>query len=366
MATARRVLIATVSVGAGHVRAAEAVQEAMLADDPRASVDLVDVLSFGPAWANRLYRAAFLGIARVSRRAASELYLKLDREEPDSENGHLERIVYRRFSEFVARLGYDDVVCTHFLPARILDQHYRPALHMVVTDYALHRYWVQPNVDNFFVATEEMAATLQRRLPRVGAHVAGIPVRARFRAPLDGAAVRRELRIPENAPVVLVMGGGWGLGVEDTVWHTLNTDVTGLHLIAVCGANLRSFERLARSNAPRLRAFAHVDDTASLMAAADLIVSKPGGVTTSEAIALRKPLLLTRGVPGQEDRNAAELSRLGVAEVVDGRDLTRSIEHFFASSELRRQRFSALERVRSLDGAEAIARHFSLARERCA
>jgi processive 1,2-diacylglycerol beta-glucosyltransferase len=367
VATRGPILIATVSVGAGHIRAAEAVREAITEADPAQQVDLVDVLNFGPAWARRLYREAFLRIAAISRRAAYNLYVHLDGEQPDAAAGHPERVIYHRFREFVALGGYSDIVCTHFLPCRVIEQDNRPALHLVVTDFALHRYWLQPNVDQFFVATESMAQTVRRRLPRVAAYATGIPVLASFRQYIDPLMVRRQFNIPAEAPVALVMGGGWGLGIEAMVRRALAASVRGgMHIIAVCGANQRAFRAVSQIDSPRLHAFAHVDDVARLMSAADLIISKPGGVTTSEALALHRPLLLARGVPGQEDRNAAELIRLGVAELVESHELARSIERFFSSRELRRQRFSALEQIGRNDAAAAIAGQLSPARVRCA
>lgn len=360
------ILIASVSVGAGHIRAAEAVREAIVAADPSRQIDFLDVLDFGPRWARRVYRDGYLRVAAISRRAAYQLYVGTDRATADHGDHRAERYVFRSFREYVERGPWQDVVCTHFLPCQVVDRCRRPAMHLVVTDYALHRYWVQPSVDNFFVATDAMADSVRARLPQSAAHATGIPVLARFRQCIDSAAVRRDLHLDSDAPTALIMGGGWGIGVEEMVRNAMRARVPGLAIIVICGANARAYRSLSRTPSDRLRTFAYVDDVARLMAASDLVISKPGGVTTSEALALSKPLLLLPGLPGHEDRNAQELTRLGAADLVQPCALAGRIEHFFQNPALTCGRTGVPESSARSRAAETIARHFERARELCA
>ncbi len=337
MADHRAILIASASVGEGHMRCAEAVREALVSADPSRRVEHVDVLDFATDWARRVYRESFLRVTARSRALAYALYVGSDGEKPDEVRwGHLaERLAFRRFSRFVHAGGWKHCICTHPLPSQLMHPEKRPRTHMVVTDWALHRFWVQPYVDNFFVASERVAATLLERLPRTRAHATGIPIGARFGQHFDQRALRRDLGLDPRAPVVLVMGGGWGLGVDETVRAVLGARIPGLTILAVCGANARALHALADLPPDRLRTFGFVADVAPLIAAADLVISKPGGVTTSETLALGRPLLLTQGLPGHEDRNARELTVAGAARFADSADLAREIEQFFSDRKLR-------------------------------
>ena len=355
-----RMLVASVSVGAGHVRAAEALIEALRCADPARSLDYVDVLELAPGWARRVYRELFLRVAARSRALAYQMYLATDGDAPDNVRwGHAaERLVFSRFRRFLRAGGWPHCLATHFLPCQLADGPGRPALHLVVTDWALHRYWTQPYVENYFVASPEIAATLHRRLPRARVHVTGIPVAAGFGVPHDSLALRANLQFDAGSRVVLIMGGGWGLGVEDMVREALRAAVPDLVLCVVCGANPRAFEVLSRHPSERLRTLGFVNDVASLIAAADLVISKPGGVTTSETLAMGKPLLLTPGLPGHEDRNARVLAAIGAAQCVTLERLASTIEHFFDDSSLRERWIAAARAAGQPNAATRIAEFF--------
>jgi len=135
----------------------------------------------------------------------------------------------------------------------------------------------------------------------------------------------------------------------------LATSVPGLTVLAVCGANVCDYDALAGESPDRLRTFGFVEDVAPLIAAADLVVSKPGGVTTSETLALGRPLLLTRGLPGHEDRNAAALVDMGAARFAAGALLTGEIQAFFGDALLRERWTRAALQAGRPDAATRIA-----------
>lgn len=354
------ILIASVSVGAGHIRAAQAVGEALQAADPVRPLELVDVLDLAPGWVRRFYRELFLRVAAQSRDLAYRLYIATDGDLPDNVRwGHTaERLMFRGFRRVMRAGNWRDCLATHFLPCQLADHRRSPALHLVVTDWALHRFWVQPHVRNFFVATDSMAATLRRRVPAVPAHVTGIPVANSFTHPHDCLELRRTLQLEPDSRVVLIMGGGWGLGVEEVVDSALRAAVPGLVLVVVCGANATAFAALSHRASKRLRTFGFLQDIAGVISAADLVISKPGGITTSETLALGKPLVLTPGLPGHEDRNARELTTLGAAHCVDIGDVPGMIERFFGDAQLRRSWNDASRRAGQPCAAARIAAFF--------
>jgi processive 1,2-diacylglycerol beta-glucosyltransferase len=355
------ILVASVSVGAGHVRAAEALAESLRYADPARPLELIDILDLAPGWVRRFYREVFLRVAARSRTLAYRLYEATDGDSPDNVRwGHTaERLMIRKFRRLLGAGTWRDCLATHFLPFQVADPRRPPAQHLVVTDWALHRFWVQPHVRNFFVATEGMAATLRRRVPAARVHVTGIPVGARFALRHDRLELRRTLHLEPHSRVVLIMGGGWGLGVEEMVGAALGALVPDLVVLVVCGANRRALDVLSRHPSDRLRTSGFVDDVAGLVSAADLVISKPGGVTTSETLALGTPLLLTPGLPGHEDRNSRQLTESGAAQCVDVADLGRMIEQFFGDADLRARWVDASRRAGRPCAAAQIAAFFS-------
>ncbi|HEX9107725.1 MAG TPA: hypothetical protein VF832_10865, partial [Longimicrobiales bacterium] len=147
----RPILVLSVSVGAGHIRCAEAVLEALLAADPTRSVEHVDVLELAPAWVRRFYRESFLRVAELSRGLAYRIYVGTDGAGPDEGPwGHAaERIMFRRFRRFLAGSRWSDAVCTHFLPLQLSHPHEARPMHLVVTDWDIHRFWAQPTAASF-------------------------------------------------------------------------------------------------------------------------------------------------------------------------------------------------------------------------
>jgi len=189
----------------------------------------------------------------------------------------------------------------------------------VLTDFDAHALWVQPTADRFFVGSEELAAVLAGRgIDAAKIAVTGIPINRSFARRPRRDHARESLHIDAGAQVVLVMGGGHGTGaVEDTVCAVL--DVPHAVVLAVAGRNRRLEEALhglagdGLADDDRLRVFGFVEDIATLMSAADLVVTKSGGLTSSECLALGLPMLVRDPTPGQEERNCDHLLEIGAA-----------------------------------------------------
>jgi processive 1,2-diacylglycerol beta-glucosyltransferase len=188
---------------------------------------------------------------------------------------------------------------------------------VLCTDVCVYRFWVWEQIDLFLVTSEAAAASVRRYVPRAEIAIVPSPVRDSFyRAPAQPEA-RRALGVPEEAPCVLVMGGGWGLGpLADTARALVEE---GVHVLAVAGQNHKLSERLRSlgAEAPALHAFGFTDRVPELMAAADLVLSTPGATTCSEARVVGRPLVLLDVVPGHGRENLQHELELGDAEACD-------------------------------------------------
>jgi processive 1,2-diacylglycerol beta-glucosyltransferase len=319
-----RVLIATVTAGAGHVQAAAALEEAWRALRPRDTLERLDVLDFTPRLYRKVYIEAYMKLVEHAPDVWAHVFKKTDDPEYLRKMTRLRRALSQlTTSKFFARLKKlkpDVVLCTHYMPSEIVSafkaQTKRPPLLAnVVTDFEAHAFWMQPGVDLYFVAAEETKARLVARgLMADQVVVTGIPVSARFANVADVNAIRRRLGLREDLPVLLVLGGGFGMGPVVQILHELNKLSVLTQIVVVCGRNeeLRREAAVVDMRHPT-RVFGFVTNMHELMAVSDLVITKPGGLTTSEALALGKPVFVLNPIPGQEAANSDFLLENGAA-----------------------------------------------------
>lgn len=332
------VLIVSASAGTGHVRAGAALERAFA--DHGVEARHVDVLSLAPRLVRTAYGGGFELLARRAPRVWREIYERSDG--PDCNDApwgpHSLGLLFREFRSLLRSRPWRLVLSTHFLPSQLAaGQPGMPPFGLVVTDYTLHRYWAQPRVREYFVADESMAAGIRQRVGGARVTVTGIPVDPRFgvTGPIEQA--RRAIGVAAHRQAVVVMGGGLGIGVEDAVENALAATPPDVQILAVCGRNQTAPRALRRLGAQpdRLRVFGYVEDIELIFAAADLVITKPGGLTTSEALALGRPLLLTRAIPGHEEGNVRHLMDRGVAlSGQTSEELRASLARFFAEPAL--------------------------------
>jgi processive 1,2-diacylglycerol beta-glucosyltransferase len=359
MSGRQTVLIVSASAGAGHVRAGEALREAFEAAGTPA--DHVDVLALAPRWVRAAYGGGFKLLAARAPGVWRGIYTLCDGPAGDAARWGpvAHRILFRAFRRLLAAGRWRYGVCTHFLPTQLAAGSVgTPRFALVMTDFTLHRYWVQPRVRDYFVPDEAAARGVRRRLPAANVSVTGIPVGSRF-APADRARARDSFGLPQHARVVVVMGGGFGLGVDGTAEAALAAPVAGMHVLAVCGGNAEARARLDARAATdsRLLVSGHVDDVDRFMAAADVVITKPGGLSTSEALAVGRPMIVTRPIPGHEDANARLLVQAGAAIAArESADVTAALAQVFAVPGLRARMTHAAALAGRPHAANAIVR----------
>jgi processive 1,2-diacylglycerol beta-glucosyltransferase len=323
------VLIVSAANGAGHIRAAEAVRGALAARDPEVRVEHVELLSIAPRWVRAFYGSLFEKMVEKAPRVWKEIYRLTDGADHDEARWAplAHRTLFREFRRLLKSHRWNVCVSTHFLPCQLAaGRHGLPPFALVVTDFGLHRYWAQPGVGAYFVATETLAGELRRRVRRARIEATGIPIDPVFANAPTQARARAALGLAPDRPVALVMGGGLGIGVEEGVMAALAETEPGVQLLAVCGRNDAARCRLAGAGVreERLRVYGHVCGMEQYLSAADVVVGKPGGLTVSETLALGKPLLLTRPIPGAEEENTRAVVAEGAALCAPTQDALRA------------------------------------------
>ncbi len=325
MGTARRILVLSVSAGAGHMRAAEAIRASATS---LAGVEAthLDVMDYTPAGFRKLYTDFYLALVRRHPALWGYLYQATNEARPDGRMERLRRAVERMNTGALRRkieaFAPDAIVCTHFLPAEILSRLIEKRglacpVWVQVTDFDLHRMWVQPGMAGYFAASAEVAYRMRAQgIAPQAIHLTGIPIMPAFGQALDRAACARELGLDPARPTVLLMGGGAGVGSLDAVAARLLGIDGDFQLIALAGRNagaLASLRQLAARHPDRLLAHGYTERVERLMACADMAVTKPGGLTTAECLAMGLPMIVNDPIPGQEERNADFLLEEGVA-----------------------------------------------------
>lgn len=329
--TPPRILVLSASVGAGHVRAGEALETAFRSLAPEAQVRHVDVLQLTNAAFRRLYGKTYFDIFHFSPHLIGYLYDYLDRparaKRPAGDKLRLmvERANLRPFLKLLAE-PWDLVANTHFLPAEIIANLRRQGKFSapqatVTTDYETHRLWVNQPCDLYCTATEEGAAYLRHwGVPAEDVRVTGIPIHPLFSEDKSREACRRKHGLPLDRPVILQLAGGFGVGPVETIYKALLAIPQPISLIAVTGRNAEALARLKALPVParhKVLLTGFTTEIDELMAAADLLVSKPGGLTMSEALAKGLPLAVVNPIPGQESRNSDFLLEAGAGVKVN-------------------------------------------------
>jgi processive 1,2-diacylglycerol beta-glucosyltransferase len=323
-----RILVLAASVGAGHVRAAQAVELALRQTVPDAVVRNLDVLELTNAAFRRLYGRAYLDLVNKSPHVLGYFYDLMDQPSKSGKNRRdrfrlaVEKLNLRSFIRLLQEEPWDLVINTHFLPAEIIaslrskDNLALPQV-TATTDFDTHRLWVNQPCDHYFTATEEGALYLHHwGVPKSDTTATGIPIHPVFATPKDRAACCAKHGLSGDRPVVLQLAGGFGVGPIAQIFGALLDVEVPLEVVVIAGRNESVREQLEKVEPPprhRTKIMGFTSDIDELMAAADLVVSKPGGLTTSETLARGAAMVIVNPIPGQESRNSDFLLENGAA-----------------------------------------------------
>jgi processive 1,2-diacylglycerol beta-glucosyltransferase len=278
----------------------------------------------------------------------------------------MDRLNLRRLVRVLGQQQADAVVCTHFLPVEALSPvrgggRLKAPLFCVITDFTAHPFWAFPHVDRYFVASDQVAVELAAHgVERQRIEVTGIPVHPRFARTVGRAEARDRLAVHPGRPMILVMGGGAGVGPLAELADRLSAIPQSPQVVVICGMNGRQRARVGALPAAlsgRVRPIGFTPDVDLWLEACDVLVGKAGGLTCSEALVKRTPLVIFKPTPGQEDKNTEYLVAAGAARHADSADEVASMVADWLSHP------DALERVREAAGrvarphaAETIAR----------
>ncbi len=380
-----RVLIATVTAGGGHLAAAAALEDAWRSFRPEDTLEKLDLVKFFSPLHRKVVSDGYVKLVEHAPEVWGLMFKKTDDPAVTRRFNKFKRIFpsnsRARFARFVKKFDPDVVLCTHYLPLETLGHvrsemmrkaerrsdrfpsppaeervgERRPFIVSIVTDFEAHALWMNECVDLYCVAAEGTGARLiARGATRQSILPTGIPISSRFSADSDPKAVRQKLGLRDDQPVLLVLSGGFGMGPVAEILAELDKVQQPFQTVVVTGRNEELRRELAaqdRKHPTHILGFA--SNMHELMAISDLIVSKPGGLTTSEALALGKPLFILNPIPGQEAANSDFLLEHGAAAKVNRvEDLPYRVEQLLGSKKL-----AAMSRAAKTLGRPTAALH---------
>jgi len=319
----KRVLILSASVGSGHVKAAEALERVMRVRPDVEEVLCDDSLDHTNVLHKQLYSTLYAKLSAMLPEFLGWWYESSD--DPwvsDRNRLAIDLPQALPLINLVKEFRPDIILCTHFMPAGVLSWLVRNGklhaqLGIVVTDFHFHAFWITRAFHWYFVAQEEDRIHMEALgLPGDRIEVTGIPVAPEFEQPVEAAPVLVRHGLAPGRPTILVAGGALGLSpATAVVRHLLQLD-RDFQAVIVCGRNeeMRSeVERMVQDRAEDFRVLGYTTEMPDLMGAATILLSKPGGMTTAEALARGLPMMILDPIGGQEERNSDILLEAGAA-----------------------------------------------------
>ena len=322
-----RVLIISVSAGAGHLRAAQAIEKAFGILDAAKEVRNVDALQYTNKLFHKLYSKAYIDIVNEAPELWGWLYDHFDKPwHNERRRLAFDKLNTRPFVEMLEEYQPNMTVCTHFLPAEVIswlkEKHriHTPQA-ITITDFDVHAMWLCRHYEHYFVALDETKAHLEELgVPPDKVTVTGIPIDPVFANQKDKVEMRRKLGLDASLTTILVSAGGLGVGPMEQLIQSLAKLQHKVQVVAICGKNEELKKRIDEIVAEvptatpvNFKSLGFTSEMDSYMSAADLVLGKTGGLTTAEALAKGLAFVIVNPIRGQEERNADHLLEEGAA-----------------------------------------------------
>lgn len=365
MVSKPRILILTASYGEGHLQAAAALAETIQRRRDPFRVQVVDYMEMVQPMLNAMTRFGYKNSVKYVPKLYGMFYRATNKIHTDSALQQLvRRLGAQKLSKYLRSTQPLAVINTFPLSAGSLSwlkqqRQTNIISATVITDYTVHSQWVHNDTDYYYVGSECVKESLlDRGISPDQIEVTGIPIRQSFYQSYDQRHLKQTLGL-DNRPVALVMGGWHGV-FNARLCERLARMRENVQLLFVCGGDRQLFHRilpLQMQYPDRIRVFGYVSNVPELMSTSDFILTKAGGLTTTESLAMSLPMLLYRPIPGQEEENARFLTREGAACLArDEKELFEKFATLCSRPKQLTHMKQHAERIKSGDASSAIVK----------
>ncbi len=318
-----KVLILSITAGQGHHAAAQSISGAFT--DLGAQVETIDVYKVISQFLYKGVDKGYLLTTKYVPRTYRQIYRLLENKSKAGEYSPsklVNLLLANKFDQYLEAFAPDIIICTHIFSAQIVNELKARGKYTdiptigIVTDYTLHPFWEDvPNIEYINLANRLLTfkATQKGILPSRLCSF-GIPISKKFNSSITKEDARTALRLDVNKRTILVMAGSMGYGNMPAIIQEIQSLGMDFQILAVCGNNRRLYKKLLESAPPdNVKVYGFTDNVDVLMDASDCIITKPGGLSTSEAMSKHLPMILANPIPGQEERNSDFLLNNGIA-----------------------------------------------------
>ena len=366
-----RILILTCATGGGHLRAASALENYIRETTGHEVIQMDFLKSIGKLL-DKTVCDSYLFMAKKTPALFGRLYKSANKDNGLSEfvPRTSELLAYQLFPR-IDELQPDVIISTHPFATEMVSslkesKRVTCPLICIMTDYGVHKAWIAPYVDAYVVACEDMVDDLVRLgIPRASVYPYGIPVHDVFFDKGDQPKLLQEMGLDADVPTVLFMAGSMGVSNIVQLYSELCASPLDLQIIIITGNNEKLYNRFAEklpTSPKKTKLVQFTREVERYMHAADLIVTKPGGLTVSEALACNLPLAVFDAIPGQEEDNANFLQTHDMGVRITRENFAAVISSLIEHKErLRRMREScrAFDKSHANESIVALAEHLA-------
>lgn len=325
----KKILIFYGSYGGGHLSAAKSIKEYIEKNYTDTDVVMLDCIEYVNKIINKLTTKAYADMAKNAHWIWKQLYYNSEKNGALARIGNaVNRLMAIKLNKLFKNGAPDLIISTHPFSSQMCailksKGKINSQIATILTDYAPHRQWLEKPeyVNYFFVAHDGMVEDLVKRgIDRNKIYSTGIPLSNRFLAHYDKDGILKEFGLAKNKATVLFFAGGeYGFG-KDTTFNILKTiieEFDNLQVVAIAGKNVKmqaKFETLVKEtdSEDTVKVLSYTNKVPELMSISDIVISKPGGLTTTESLASGLPIIVINPIPGQEEENAEFLEQKGV------------------------------------------------------
>ncbi|MDD5027352.1 MAG: glycosyltransferase [Candidatus Omnitrophica bacterium] len=363
----KRIVLMYISEVSGHHNATLAIEKAIRILAPQAEISNINAFNYTNPVAEKIVNSVYMGIIKVAPKIWDYLYdnpkivKKIERAKQNINKANSPKL-----KKLFERLRPEVVVCTQAFPCGMVAGYkktYRADLPLiaVLTDYVPHSYWIYDAVDCYITPSDEVSSRLIKKgVPAQKIKSLGIPFDPKFNTALDKNNIFSKYKLSPGLATILIMGGGQGLGPIKTIVKSLEKVNRDIQEIIVTGTNKKlhnSLRRKIKKYKKKIVVFGYAQNINELMAIADIVVSKPGGVTTSEVLSLGKPMIIIKPLPGQEASNTAYLTQKEAAlEIKEPDKINLVIEDLLRNHQKLKHLSSCAKRISKPNASMDIAR----------
>jgi len=318
-----KALIFSVSTGGGHGNAAAALKNHIQINEPNSEVKIIDTLKYINPIIDKVVVGSYLNTLKVTPSLFGKLYYYTETGEGISAiSGKLIELFTYKLLPLIDEFKPDILISTHAFTTEMLSvlrQKFKLPIPTVsiLTDYAPHSFWLHPFIDAYVVSSEDMKEEMiLRGIPSETVFPLGIPVKPDFVRKYDRLETLKELDLDPKLPTLLVMGGSLGMGKISEIYQELSESSMNFQIVVVTGSNKKLYSELNKLKelSPKKSVIlGFTKDVNKYMQACDLLLTKPGGLTVTEALICQVPLALFSPIPGQEEKNAEFLLKHNLA-----------------------------------------------------